>query len=132
MIISDSMKYSRKQAKEMADSIDKLELAEEPQFEYELAFCLSPRIIIKNIRDLNLCRRWMEKNLGIKKFVYQMRWYSSGACRTSWKSPDSAWEIWLECSMKNYPKELMDDSCRWKKTIRAPEKTYEYVCEINK
>jgi hypothetical protein len=85
------------------------------------------RIIIHNLNDLTAARRFMKKMFGTSKFEYNHSFYS-GCTISTFHAKDVDWEIWLECSVEDFPSELKkNDNCKW---VETEAKDYYMVCDL--
>ena len=72
----------------------------------------SPRVIIKDIKDLNQARRFMGKLFGDWHDKINNIFYSCGTAIATWQDKNHEWQLWLECPIEEFPKSLLpSDKC---------------------
>ena len=86
----------------------------------------SSRIIITKLSDLRAAREIMGKLYGSWRDKYGFPFYSQGVAIATWKDPRYDWSIWIECSIEDFPKELLkSDTCKW---VETTSRDYYVVC----
>lgn len=85
------------------------------------------RIVITNLSQLHEARGFMNRLFESRKYEHRNSFYSCGRAIATFCHATLPWEIWLECALEDFPKELMpSESCKWQESI---EKDYHLVCE---
>lgn len=86
----------------------------------------STRIVINNINHLHTARKFMRELYGKWNDKLENQFFSSGVTITTWVDKHDQWSIWLECSVEDYPEELLSEKCQWKRCRNNEE--YSMVC----
>jgi hypothetical protein len=106
--------------------INNLDLLESCPFNF--TWCDSkPRLVIEKLEDLTEARQVMREIHGTWHDEFNHSFYSCGYTISTWRSSNTNWEIWLECSIEDFPAELKKLTCQWQETT---ETTYNLVCEV--
>lgn len=97
----------------------------------------TPRIMVTTLDGVHRAKRYAATVFGATHYEIYSRWGSGEACLTSWKSPDTDVQIWLECKVADYPAELQGEHCRWvrddnAKSASKPVPSYSFVCDTEK
>ncbi len=87
----------------------------------------STRIIITNINHLHTARNFMRELYGKWSDKLENQFFSSGVTITTWTAKSDQWSIWLECSVEDYPEELLSEKCQWRR-CRKNNEDYHMVC----
>jgi hypothetical protein len=102
----------------------------EADFPCSLVVGAGGRLIIHDVAYLSDARALLRGVYGSWSDALGNQWFSCGTTITSWKNPDvHNMEIWLECSVEDYPPQLQSETCKWVKRQSTDE--YSYVCAID-
>ena len=85
------------------------------------------RLTITTLDQLHDARAFMRKLFGKWEDTFGQIFYSGGVIAT-WRGNHEPWEIWLETSIKDFPKELMpSDTCKF---VKAENDDYRLECSL--
>ena len=107
--------------------VEILQNAPEPDFKYSLI--VGERIEISDFDDIQKWKNWVRENLGFNKYKLIHRFYSCGKAITTFKTPQSDFEIWFFCDVENYPDKFQSDNCKWTKGIKTKSETFDFICK---
>lgn len=121
----DQVILSRQKELDMIEEQRKLFEHVEPDFKHAFVTGDMPRLVIFDLNDLYKARKLMRKIFGKWQDKLSNKFYAVGRAVTTWKNPNSIYEIWLETEIE---KDVTNGSCTW---VPYTKTEYHYVCNQN-
>lgn len=86
------------------------------------------RVVVRTIEQVTEARTFLQQLFGTRKFEYCHSFYC-GETISTFTCKGINWEIWLECSIADFPEELKANSnCQWQEVNNSKE--YTLVCSL--